>query len=208
MMRRRRSKYVRKSYYLARRRQGVTNIASIVPKYGSFKLRVPYNITTAASTGAVNYAFRITRPDNIDASGTALTDWSNVAGLYDQFRVTGIGLKWIPCIPNDSSTSSSAAFRPLFVFMDVDDTALSPTNSVAIAYDNCRTFDCSRVWKRYFKIPPLKSGTSTPGKVGWFDTASPQETGAIYLTQTLGFIPSYTIGTLILTYYIKTYGRN
>lgn len=179
---------------------------SVAPKYAAFKLRTFYNIQSTAAN-AINAAFRITRPDNIDGLGTALQDWTNLAAMYDHFKITGIKLQWVPDCPNEVIAATNA-YRPLYTFIDFDNTGLVPTNSTALSYDNCRVFSMNLPWSRYFAIPQLTPAVATAGPLGFFDCQAPQETGAIYLCQQAGLLASTVYGTLTLVYYVKCSMRN
>lgn len=170
---------------------------------GVFKLRGTANITTDGS-GRILNAFRLTEPQIFDGANP-LQDWTFVNNMYDYFRVNRIKLKWIPDLPNDSSTTT--AYRPLFVFADTNSATLVPTNNVAIAYDNLKTVDVSKPWKYYLRLPKYQ-GTGV-GPQTYYPMASPPTTGAIYLCQqnSSSLTASTTYGTIVATYYISTKNR-
>lgn len=178
---------------------------SLVPDTGSFKLRGFYTVTSTGA-GGISNGFRLTQPDNFDGGGTALQDWNSLANLYDSYKVTGMSLQWIPAVPNDSTATT--AYRPLYVFMDIDSVGLTPTDNQALQYANCKVKDMSKPWKAYFKIPALvnTSGT-TVASPGWMDTATPTQTGSVYISRQSSLTNSTVYGTVILSYYIKVHIR-
>lgn len=167
---------------------------------GYFKLRGLYNITSDGA-GNIISGFRLTQPDNYDGAATALTDWTGVAALYDQFRVTSIAVKWIPGIPN--AEPASAVFRPLYVYADFDSTGLSPTDAAAIGYGNMQVKNMVMPWTYYIVVPPLtNTAASSVSMDGYMDTAAPMATGSLYLSKAGGLSNSTTYGTVVLTYYV------
>lgn len=181
-----------------------TYARGLIPKYGSFKLRGVLDLSSSGA-GIINNAYRITQPDSIDGAGTALTDWTSLSNLYDEFRVSGIKIQFVPKLPND--TSSAVSYQPIYCFMDTDSAALSPTVAACVGYDNCKVYNLYRPFKRYMKVPKLiNTAASTVGYPGWMDTASPAATGGFYL-HAESLTNSTDYGQIILTYYIKTHNR-
>lgn len=173
--------------------------ANLVPKQNTYKLRGFYTVSSTGG-GAINNGFRITQPDAFD-SANALQDWTSLSNLYDEFRVTGIKLTWIPSFPND--TSATTAYRPLYVIMDTDSVGLSPTDNQCLQYDNCQIKDMSKKFTVYYRIPKLiNNAGSNVSEPGWMDTASPTATGSIYLARQASLTASAAYGTVILEYYI------
>lgn len=167
----------------------------------TFKLKGIFNMTASAG-GVILNAVRMTEPNNYDGTATALTDWGSVANLYDQYRVTGIQIKFIPTAPQDASTATS--YLPLYVFADFDSTTLTPLNAVAVGYDNMKVYNLYKPFTRFFRIPKLQ--TSVVGNttiLGYMDTVAPRATGAIYLSQAAGATANKLYGTVIVTYYIR-----
>lgn len=185
--------------------RGIRNYAGT---YGQFKLRGVLDIASnnAGTPGpAFNYGLRLTQPDSFDGAGTALTDWSSLVSLYDEFRVAGISIKFIPARPSDPASSTS--YRPVYTFTDFDSVGLNLTIENIVAYDNMKVFDMSKPWKRYMKIPKLiNTAGTTVARPGWMDTASPTTTGSLYLRAD-GLTANTVYGKLIVTYYIKTHNR-
>lgn len=170
-------------------------------KSGMYRLKGIVNITTNGS-GVLLNAIRLTTPDNFDGASNSVTDWTSFANLYDQYRVHAIKVKWIPDVPNDESGTS--VYKPIYVFTDYDSIGLSPTNGVAIGYDNQRTFNLYRPWTYYKRIPKLLNpGATNVSMLGYFDTLSTVSTGAVYLCQSGPLSISKTYGTCVVTYYLK-----
>lgn len=172
---------------------------------GKFKLRGVYSLQSDGA-GNINAGFRLTQPDSFDGAGAVLTDWTSVSNLYDQFMVTGISLKYVPTHPNDSTTT--VAYRPVYVYPDFDAVGLSLTDAAAVGYANVKIHNLYRPWKYYVKVPPLVNTASTSvNMVGWMDTAAPQVTGSLYVSKATGLTNSTLYGIIVLTYYIKAIVR-
>lgn len=215
---RRKSRYVGRSYaYLAGKNRfnirgrppwyGTTSFSrGLVPKFGSFKLRAVLDVSSGSpSTTSFTYGYRLTQPDAVDGGSTACTDWVSVSNLYDEFRVSGIKLKFIPKRPNDPVSTTS--YEPGYIFMDTDSTGLNPTVAQCVGYDNLKVVNLYRPFKVYYKVPKLinTSGT-TVAYPGWMDTAAPTATGSVYF-KAENLTASIDYGQMIVTYYIKTHNR-
>lgn len=170
---------------------------------GMFKLRGIIEISSDAN-GKILNAIRITQPDNINGAGLALEDWSNIAAMYDQFRVTSMKVRWVPMRPFDPSGTTK--YSPLYVFTDFDSVGLSPTNAEIVAYNNMRVFDIGMPFTYYIKIPKLINTAATNVSIpGYMDTSSPEATGAIYLANNINseLTTNVLYGHIIVTYWIK-----
>lgn len=137
-----------------------------------------------------------------DPSG--LQDWTNVAAMYDMYKVTSIKVQYIPSYPND--VQSVAQYQPAFVFADVDNVAMpgSMTNLVAVQYANCKVVNMARPWKFFVRLPNKTqvAATNVLTQGGFQDcaTTSPSAVVCVYGT---GFANSLTYGQLIVTEYIS-----
>lgn len=177
----------------------------LVPKYGNMKFKAAFQCqTTGVGITTMNHGFRLTQPDNFDGSGNAVTDWSSAANLYDEYRVRGIKIKFLPQRPNDAQ---SGFFNPVYVFADFDSTGLNPTVATCVGYDNLSVHNLFMPWKRYVRIPKLANYSSTTiSRPGWMDTASPAVTGSLYMhSENLTAQTEY--GKILITYYITFHNR-
>lgn len=139
-----------------------------------------------------------------DPSG--LGDWSNIAALFDVYKVCAIKVKFIPQLPNDTGTTTG--FYPFYLIGDVN-TATNPISSITVAcqYENMRAKNMYMPWKYYWKCPkqsstgadivlangyrPTSSTTATMGVFGWGQ----------------GFDISQQYGSYIVTHYIVAKAR-
>lgn len=180
----------------------------IRPK-GFFKLRAAIDLA-ANSGGTINTVFTMTglsgslyTVDGGAASGS-VEEISTVGQLYDQYKVRSVQIKYIPSLPNDTSTITG--FFPLYTVVDHDTpntSAVVTSIATAIQYDNLKVFNLYRPWKRYIKVPRY---TVAGVPAGWLDLANVVNYGSIILYGT-GYDISQTYGKLVLTYYVATKNR-
>lgn len=170
-----------------------------------FKIRDTI-VCNSSVGGVIEYRTNSTNPTDTFFTGVTAQDFVNLSGIYDQFRIYAVSVKYIPLLPNDES--SVTGFAPLYTVIDYDDsTALTSVNQ-AINYENMKVKNMYRPWKVYYRIPKvtnLAGGTTIVG-FGWFDMAGPLTTGAIKFYGT-GFDVSTTYGTFIATWYIGCKNR-
>lgn len=177
-----------------------------------FKIRTAPSYTSDV-TGLMCYGFSTTNPNattsvNGAAYVNACEDFANLAQLYDQYRVFGIKIKYVPDLPNDTSTVTG--YKPCYVYADYDSTALNTTTAACIAYENMRVRNLFLPWSAYFKIPKSLNTTTGSGAVvefGWMDFAAPQPTGHIGVCTTGGVDISTAYGVFIVTYYVGCKNR-
>lgn len=170
---------------------------------GNFKLRGS-DAVSSGSDNIINWKYSTSNPNAfVNKNNTGFTgplqDWTNFVALYDNYRVCGIQLRWVPHKPNDTSTTTN--YRPMYIVMDPTDTIQPSTVGQFIQYERCIIKNLYRPWKLYFKIPKTNAGTSDLG-YGWAPTGSPVSNGAIHLySDDLDLQDNY--GDIIATYYIQ-----
>lgn len=204
----RRKSYRKKRYY--GRRKGKTMIKRYLRKKSKiglnfYKLRGTITMQSDFG-GTISYRVNMTNPTDCFLDSQTLQDWPNVAGLYDQYRVFAISLKFIPTCPNDTSTITG--FHPLYIVPDYDDTDPLPSTGVAIQYERMVVKNMYRPWKLYYKIPKMTNLTSSSTIVsfGFMDVNAPQTNGSIKMYGN-SFDNTTPYGTLIGTWYIGAKGR-
>lgn len=144
----------------------------------------------------------------VAASPTGFSDWTNISALFDSYRICASKVKFIPALPNDSS--SSVTFAPMYVIADNDSgtNPLTTTVSDAIQYENCKIKNMFRPWTYYRKWPKLTAqasgGTMLQG--GYQDVASVSANQGIYGIGT-GYTVSKNYGNMIITHYIAAKNR-
>lgn len=163
------------------------------------KLRV---VTTVASDAGGQISAWL----NDDVSG--YQDWTSFAAVFDSYRVCALKLKFVPDLPNDTSTVTG--YKPLYVVHDVDQSNI-PTLSVntAIQYENMKVFNMYRPWNYYRKFSK-QSSSGVASQVmmagGYKDVAVTTASQCIQYIGT-GFDLSTTYGTIISTAYVSFKNR-
>lgn len=183
-------------YSIKRRREPSYNFAK-------YKLRGSDHILSDVS-GTINTIYSISNPTTFFNGSGTLQDWAQVSQLYDQYRITGIKLKFVPSAPFD--TSIQTTYEPMYILMDVDSNSVTPGVATAIQYESLKIKNMYRSWSVYYKIPKLIGGAVTQSTQGWFPTQSPVSTGAIYVWSFLTNL-SADFGSIICTYYVKVKAR-
>lgn len=157
-----------------------------------FKLKSAFGLSANVG-GEINMAVT----DNPSAFG----DWSSIAALFDTYKVAAIKVKFIPQLPNDTSTTTG--FFPLYVVGDPNDSTI-PINSITSAcqYENMKTMNMYRPWKYYYKVPTKSSiSGDTVLTGGYRPTASTSGTCGVYGWGG-GFDVSQQYGSYVVTLYI------
>lgn len=185
------------------------NWKNYIRTYGKFKLRQALDCS-ASDAGEIHYTWTLTGLSatlvaiNGAAPANSVEEIGTVGGLYDQYRVTGFKIKYIPQLPNDTSTVTG--FFPLYSVIDRDTPNTSPpvtTIAGAVQYDNLRVYNMYRPWSRYVRVPRYVS-TGTP--MGWLDLANISNYGCAEFYGT-GFDISQKYGKFIVTYYVTCRNR-
>jgi hypothetical protein len=149
--------------------------------------------------------------DDTPSSGTgATTDWSGNAGLFDYYRVNEIKIKFIPTFTAQGMTSAtSIGYYPAYVVHDINSTTLPNTLSITdLQYENCRVMNCQRPWTYYRKMHRNVIGGMS--NKGYLTTGSPvarQVIGVLFQEFSGVTTGTFTIGTVVWTYYVSAYGR-
>lgn len=143
---------------------------------------------------------------NDDVSG--YQDWTSFAAVYDSFRVCALKLKFVPDLPNDTSTITG--YKPLYVVHDVDQSNI-PTLTVndAIQYENCQIKNMYRPWAYFRRFRKQTTGGVASQVImagGYKDVALTTASQCIQYIGT-GFDISTTYGTIISTAYVSFKNR-
>lgn len=141
----------------------------------------------------------------ITTDPTGYQDWSNIAGLFENYRVCAVKIVWIPAQANEIAT-----YDPIYVVGDSDDTTALASTNAAIQYTNCKVFSGQTQWKYYWKFPKV-AATNTGGTFvlqgGFIETAAPVATGSIKLYGE-NLPASQLIGNIMVTAYVMARNRN
>lgn len=75
------------------------------------------------------------------------------SALFDQYRITGISIKFIPCqTGSDVNPNSTSIFLPnLMSVIDYTDSAVPSGINELMQYQNCKRTKITRTHSRYFK---------------------------------------------------------
>lgn len=167
-----------------------------------FKIRTT-DTATSSVAGVIDQSININDP-------SAAQDFSNVATLYDSYKVNFIKVQWIPLY---DFTASSTVVNNYGIFLhDFDSTASTiGSNAIAIQYENAKFFDMKRRFTYFVRYVPRITGSeagtnSTIYQGGYMDLADGINVGKIFLyAENLTASSSY--GRLIITWYITAKNR-
>lgn len=159
------------------------------------------------------------------------SDWTSYENLYDSYRICAIKLKWIPNVNNISFGVSGAAtfvngYMPGYLAADYDDAFADtmPTVTQINEYENCKSMNLYRPWKRYFRVPKYTSNPNSNvvpqvglGNKGYFnlrvgsdESGYPNHGRWMFITEAADFVEQtamtpanegLNVGTLIITTY-------
>jgi hypothetical protein len=144
----------------------------------------------------------------------AVGDWANFKAMFDQYKVTGIRIRFDPAEPYGGD--NSLVWRPVYIFKDVDTT--EPFEAISTIQGRKRKIvNLYKPFKIYMKAPKYTSIdagifdtdlTMTHG--GWMNTMATDsatwQAGMInILGQNLSTLSTY--GTLDIRYYVLGKGR-
>lgn len=200
-----RRRYVKKSYKKGRKGYWKRKVAKVgrvtgpaTPRY--FKLR---RVVNMSSGPAGDITLTVSNNPN------AATDWANISGLFDSYRLFAMSIKFIPQLPNN--TSSATNYVPFYLVADFDST-LSPITTAdgALQYENCKVVNMYRPWKYFVKFPKVSynaaASTQTILQGGWMDVATATASGGIYGYGS-GFSSATSYGNYVVTYYVGARNR-
>lgn len=135
-------------------------------------------------------------------------DWTQIASLFDSYRVCAIKIKYIPNKPNDESNVTT--YQPLYIVQDRDSTTLPSTVNDMIQYENLKVKNLYRPWTYYRKFAKQTS-TGVTGQVmlagGYKDCGQPTGSQAIFIVSEPGLQTSTTYGRWITTLYLTAKNR-
>lgn len=222
MARKRLRKRRRRSHRRRFRRQKSIITAN---KPGFFKLKGVLAVN--ASAGVINQFILTTNPAFFDTTN-ALQDWTAFGNLFDSYRVNAIKLKFHPAFPNQARQSvsptqtPSVQWAPLYIVHETDSTTAIASENLMIQYDypHLRTKNLYKPWKCFFKIPKYSSTRNEVNievitKDSYMDIANASVAATENLTGSIQWFATgldtggatYTMGTLLVTYYISFKNR-
>lgn len=101
----------------------------------------------------------------LDNNPSGFGDWSSAAQLFDEYRVLGITVTFMPVNPYNTTRTT----RPLISVVDRDSSGLIGSLAAALNYESARNHDLTKT----FTVTARASG---PGNMSWVTTASPTAT--------------------------------
>jgi hypothetical protein len=116
-----------------------------------------------------------------------LTGYTSITTLFDQYRITGVNIKFIP-----SQLVYTAAAQPMFTVLDYDDATPVVVSSLA-QYDTLKIAPASAYFERSLKprtaVAAYAGAFTSFGNVSnmWMDSASP---GVLYYGVKYGILAS------------------
>lgn len=186
--------YRRRPYYRSRsslikpRAYGIS-LAQYKPATGNadrYHTILHRNFTVSSSSGA---AIEVQLP----FSGvSAATNWSSLTGVFSEFRVEAIRVKFTPALPN----SQTATFAPVYMFFDSDGLP-SLSNANALQYPSVVSFDINKPFTKMYSIT-----NNVLSRSSWYSTTTPgQQTEAVGLVGE-NFSISTTYGNIQISYFV------
>lgn len=161
-----------------------------------------------ASDGSGNISFGISTTDislttsaNGGAYSNSVYDFTNVTGLWDQYRVYAIKCKYIPDYPNN--VTATTTYKPIYSYIDYDSPTTASTTQTCVEYENCKIMNLYRPWTVYRRIPKTinPSGSGPVVSFGWMDLANPMTSGHLGFVA-VGASSLTTWGSMLVTYYV------
>lgn len=165
-----------------------------------------YDILQMAPYTATGKGFYITDQPNV------LTDWLQLQGLFDSYRVCALKFRWIPSYISNELESSTWNNVPVYVYHDANSViSTTPSLSDVIQYQNLKIGSLCKRGKFYYKMrpnqPPSNDSAATAvSNRGYQSTSAPAATQTVVF-----FVPQFgpsdalttvNIATLITTWYI------
>lgn len=200
---RKRRVYRRRKVYrpiIHRNRKGMGYSGKRFFKFHHYEL---LDMIPATTTGK---AFYISDIPNV------LTDWLQLQGLFDSYRVCALKFRWIPAYISNELEVSTWNNVPVYVYHDANSViSTTPSLTEVIQYQNLRIGSLCKRGKFYFKMRPNQPPSNDSAATA-VSNRGYQSTNAPAATQTVVFyVPQFgpntattssTIATLIITYYI------
>jgi hypothetical protein len=127
-----------------------------------------------------------------DPSGT--TNWSSLANLYDEFRVTSAHLDLYPAMVYDSTTVNCG-----FISVDADNDSNTPLSAIdqSVQYGNSKQANLRMVTTLTYHRPDITKSAY------WVDVASPSTSLGCFHIEVTGSLASVTVLWTTVTYEVE-----
>lgn len=145
---------------------------------------------TTSGTSAISLAVPLSNP-------SSSTDWSTLAGVWDEFRVIASSAQFTPITSSAPSTTMGCVVQAA---VDRDSSA-APTSYAALAnYESCIYFPVDKVKTLTWRM----TGTN---EANWINVNSPVTTGTFKFFGQCPALVSTIVGHLRVAYRIQFRGR-
>jgi hypothetical protein len=125
------------------------------------------------------------------------TNWSNFAALWDEYRLLGFEIEYMP-LDQYTLVNGSTNGNLLLVVDHTDTTSLTNATD-ACKYESVRQVSLRKPWRQEWKMNGIEEAV-------WVDCASPAAFGAIKASSTAAGTSSATVGTILYTYRVQFRG--
>lgn len=131
---------------------------------------------------------------------SATTDWTSLAGLFDQYRVRTVHITWIPA----QAAGGTDTVRPLYIGVDYDSSSVGATTADQILQrGTTRIYNINQPIKHSIKMPIM---TEANNPLGWQDCATPIAQGVAQILST-GLATAAAYGSYIIEYDVQFKSR-
>jgi len=135
-------------------------------------------------SGIINNTFGLQNPSSFPG-------WSNLAAVYDEYRVLSAKIQWIPVNGYNKVVATQTCATPLYVVMDRDSVTTLASVTSACVYDSVKAFDLERPFTyAKYKMNGAREAT-------FQTTASPANLGA-YALFSNNLTASLAYGTIFM----------
>jgi hypothetical protein len=131
---------------------------------------------------------------NATPSGAA--NWSNFAALWDEYRLLGFEVEFVPI---NQYQTTSASYPSGLVVVDHTDTTVLADATAACKYESVKLVSFRHRWKESWKMNGIEESV-------WVDTSSPATFGSIKIVSTSTFTSSNLVGSYLHTFRVQFRG--
>ncbi len=87
------------------------------------------------------------------------TDWTNLSGLYTEFRILSMEVEAIPW--NTYNMPTTNVLTPVYAVADRNSGSTLSTSAQAVAYDSVKSIQPSKRWKKIIKMDSIEEAQWT-----------------------------------------------
>ena len=166
----------------------------------TFKQQKTYRFFLRTSTSGVTASSSVITVTMALNDPSATTDWTSLAGLFDQYRVRSVLFTWIPA----QAAGGTDTVRPVYLIVDFDSTSVGATTAdQALQRGTTKMYDINLPIKQRINLP-LQNVANNPQ--GWNDVAAPTGQGVLQVLAT-GLATTGVYGSYILEYDVEFKSR-